>query len=103
MLNTRHLKTRHPIHKFDHKIVNPFYILNIISPTVIRLNLPKKWRIYNSFYVSLLKPYRTGLQEIPNPDQIIQDTEPVKTKNYKINKIKDSIYAEGDIIKYWIK
>ena len=49
-------------------MVGPFYVLSVISPTAVRLNLPKKWRIYNSFYVSLLEPYRTGLQETLNPD-----------------------------------
>ena len=42
-------------------MVDPFRVLNVISPMVIRFNLPKKWRIYNSFYISLLEPYRTGL------------------------------------------
>ena len=49
-------------------MVGPFYVLNIISPTAVRFNLLKKWRIHNSFYISLLEPYYTGLQEIPNPD-----------------------------------
>ena len=84
-------------------MVGPFRVLSIISPTAVRLNLPKKWRIHNSFYVSLLEPDRTGLQETPNPDQIMRDTEPVKAKDYKIDEIKDSIYAEGDIVKYLVK
>ena len=84
-------------------MVNPFRILNIISLTAVRLNLSKKWRIHNFFYISLLEPYRTSLQETPNPDQIIRDAEQVKAKDYKINKVKDSTYAEGDIIKYLIK
>ena len=33
----------------------------------------------------------------------MQDAEPVKIKDYEINKIKDSIYTEGDIIKYLVK
>ena len=103
MLNARRFKTRRPIYKFDYKIVGPFCILNIIFPTVIRLNFPKKWRIYNSFCISLLEPYRTSLQETPNPDQIIRDAEPVKVKDHEINKVKDFIYAEGDIIKYLVK
>ena len=61
ILNTRHLKTRYPIYKFDYKMVGPFCVLNIISPTIVRFNLPKKWCIHNSFYISLLEPYRTGL------------------------------------------
>ena len=84
-------------------MASPFRVLNIISPTAIRLNLPKKWRIHNSFYISLLESYRTGLQETPNPDQIIRDTEPVKAEDYEIDEIKDSIYTEGNIIKYLVK
>ena len=61
MLNTYHFKTRRPTRKFDYKMVSPFRIFSVISPTAVRLNLPKKWRIYNSFHVSLLEPYRTGL------------------------------------------
>ena len=49
-------------------MVSPFCVFSIISPTAVRLDLPKKWRIYNSFYVFLLEPYRTGLQETPDPD-----------------------------------
>ena len=84
-------------------MVGPFRILNIISPTAVRLDLPKKWRIHNSFHVSLLEPYRTGLQEAPNPDQIMRDAEPVKIEDYEIDEIKDSIYAKGDVVKYLVK
>ena len=33
----------------------------------------------------------------------MRDAEPVKAKDYKINKIKDSIYTEGNIVKYLVK
>ena len=33
----------------------------------------------------------------------MRDTESVKAKDYKIDEIKDSIYAEGDVIKYLVK
>ena len=33
----------------------------------------------------------------------MRDAEPVKTKDYKIDEIKDFIYAEGDVIKYLVK
>ena len=42
-------------------MVSPFYVFSVISPIVVRFNFLKKWRIHNSFYVSLLEPYRTGL------------------------------------------
>ena len=61
ILNAYHLKTRYFTRKFDYKMVNPFRVFNIISLTVIRLDLPKKQRIHNFFYISFLEPYRTGL------------------------------------------
>ena len=33
----------------------------------------------------------------------MRDAELVKAEDYEIDKIKDSIYAKGDIIKYLIK
>ena len=42
MLNARHLKTRCPICKFDYKMVGPFRVLSVISPTVVWFDLPKK-------------------------------------------------------------
>ena len=31
------------------------------------------------------------------------DAEPVEAEDYEIHEVKDSIYAEGDIIKYLVK
>ena len=42
-------------------MVGFFRVFSIISLTVIWFNFPKKWCIHNSFYISLLEPYRTGL------------------------------------------
>ena len=67
ILSARHFKTYCPTYKLDYKIVGPFRVFNIISPMIVRLNLPKKWCIYNSFYIFLLEPHRTGLQEAFNP------------------------------------
>ena len=33
----------------------------------------------------------------------MRDTEPVKVEEYEIDKVKDFIYTEGDVIKYLIK
>ena len=33
----------------------------------------------------------------------MQDTELVKAEDYEIDKVKDSIYAKGDVIKYLVK
>jgi hypothetical protein len=43
MLNGKNIKPRRPARKLDHKIYGPFEILDIISPTAVRLRLPKTW------------------------------------------------------------
>jgi len=67
MLNGRNIKTRCPTKKLDHKNHGPFQIEKIISPLAVRLTLPKKWKIHNTFHVSLLEPYRTSEHRAP-PD-----------------------------------
>ncbi|KAA8633036.1 hypothetical protein SMACR_09896 [Sordaria macrospora] len=59
MLNGKHIKTKRPS-KLDRKLHGPFKISQVISPTAVRLTLPKSWRIHDSFHVSLLEPYRAG-------------------------------------------
>jgi hypothetical protein len=64
MLNEKNIKTRRPSRKPDHKLYGPFEILELISPTAIRLRLPKIWKIHPVFYVFLIKPFTTGGKEV---------------------------------------
>jgi len=57
MLNGHNIKTRRPSRKLDYKNHGPFQIEKIVSPLVVCLMLPQKWKIYNVFHVSLLEPY----------------------------------------------
>jgi hypothetical protein len=70
MLNGKNIKTRHPSRKLDHKLYGPFEILELISPTAIRLRLPKTWKIHPIFHVSLIEPFITGGKEV-NIDEIL--------------------------------
>jgi hypothetical protein len=60
ILDGRHIQTRRPKDKLDHKKHGPFAIAKVVSLTAIRLSLPRKWKIYNTFHVSLLEPYNNG-------------------------------------------
>src|SRR3978361_2145987 len=60
MLNSKNLRTRRPSRKLDHTIHGPFEIEKLLSPTAVRLKLPKRWRIHNVFHISLLEPYRVS-------------------------------------------
>jgi hypothetical protein len=53
MLNRKNIKTRHAARKLEHKMYGPFEVLDIISPTAVRLRLPKTWKIHPVFHVSL--------------------------------------------------
>lgn len=66
MLNGKHIKIRRPTPKLAAKMLGPFKILKVISPTAIKLVLPPSWRIHNTFYVSLVEPYRVESRGPPN-------------------------------------
>jgi hypothetical protein len=54
MLKKTLLKTRKPSKKLDNKLHRPFQVEKVITPTAIRVTLPRSWRIYNIFYVNVL-------------------------------------------------
>ena len=43
--------------KFSDKWAGPFKITKKISPVAYQLELPKEWKIWNTFHVSLLRPF----------------------------------------------
>jgi hypothetical protein len=57
MFDGRPIQTRRLKDKLDHKKHGPFAIEKVISPTAMRLSLPRKRKIHNTFHVSLLEPY----------------------------------------------
>jgi hypothetical protein len=76
MLDMRNIKTRRPTRKFDHKKQGPFVITKVISRSAVRLELPRRWKIHDSFHVSLLEPYRDASipgQAQPSPDDVLRD------------------------------
>jgi len=72
MLNGCNIRTRRPSKKLDHKNHGPFQIEKIVSPLAVRLTLPRKWKIYNVFHISLLEPYRTSKHRAPpDPSKVL--------------------------------
>jgi len=57
MLLIRNLKQKRFNKKMSHKYVKSFRIKNKIKTQIYRLTLLNIYRIYNTFYVSLLKLY----------------------------------------------
>lgn len=102
LLNAKNIKTKRPAKKLDRKLLGPFKIQKVISPTAVRITLPKGWRIHNSFHVSLIEPYRAGNQELPDPDQVLREAAPIESEDYQVDKVMDSIETEGRV-KYLVK
>ena len=102
MLDARNIKSKRPAKKLDRKLLGPFKVQKVISPTAVRLTLPKRWRIHNSFHVSLIEPYRTGSQDAPDPEYILKTVGDVEPDEFVIEEIKDSARFEGGV-KYLVK
>jgi hypothetical protein len=74
ILDGSHIQTRRPKDKHDHKKHGPFAIEKVISPTAMRLSLPRKWKIHNTFHISLLEPYNNGTRPPPDLLKIIDES-----------------------------
>ena len=53
-LNSKYLKTKQN-RKLETKFFGLFRVLNLVKKQVYQLELPRKWRIYDVFYISLLE------------------------------------------------
>ena len=76
MLDMRNIKTHRPIRKFDHKKQGPIVITKVISRCAVKLELPRQWKIHDSFHVSLRETYRDASipgQAQPSPDDVLRD------------------------------
>lgn len=102
LLNAKHIRTRRPSKKLDKKMLGPFTIQKVISPTAVRLKLPATWRIHDSFHVSLIEPYRAGIQVRPDPDQVLREAEPIEAEDFQVDRVMDSMVI-GEGVKYLVK
>lgn len=104
MLNARHIRTKRTARKLDRKMLGPFKIEKVISPSAVQLCLPKNWRIHKSFHVSLIEPYRSGEQQSIDPAQVLREAESqsIESEDYTVDKICDSRSFDGHV-KYLVK
>ena len=63
-----------------------FTITEVLSPVTYKLQLPRSWKIHNTFHASLLSPYHENEihgQNFPSPPPDLIDNE----EHYEIEKI----------------
>ena len=102
MLDARNIKTKRPTKKLDRKLLGPFNIAKVVSPSALQLTLPSRWRIHDTFHVSLIEPYRTGSQAAPDPQEVLDQAGDVYPEEYVVEEIKDSALFGRDV-KYLVK
>ena len=78
-LEAKNLKINTPSQKLSHKWEGPFEVLEVLSPLVYKLQLPKSWKIHPVFHASLLLPYKENVVHGPNfpqpPPDLIEGEE----------------------------
>ena len=93
MLSTKHIQTsvdrNQPTRKLTPKFIGPYRIIEQISQTAYKLDLPVDLRIHPVFHISLLKKYTTSdefLRPILPLPVIIQNSDEVE---YEVEIILD--------------
>ena len=90
-LSSKYLKTKRN-HKLEAKFFGPFRVLHPVGKQAYKLELPKKWRIYDVFYVSLLEQDTTKKGRVNNMQL---EFEAGNDKEYEVDGIRDSaVYAK---------
>jgi len=104
MLNGRNIKTRRPSRKLDHKNHGPFQVAKIVSRLSVRLTLPRKWKIHNTFHLSLLEPYRTSEHRAPpDPSKILREADDIEqSEEYNVDEVLGST-RKGRRVLYLVK
>jgi hypothetical protein len=103
MLDRRQIQTRRPKDKLDHKKYGPFAIEKVVSPTAMRLSLPRKWKIHNTLHVSLLEPYNNGTRPPPYLLKIIDESVDIEgNEEWEIEEMLSSRKVNGKVL-YGVK
>jgi hypothetical protein len=72
-------------------------------PIAIRLSLLRKWKIYNTFHVSLLEPYNNGTRPPPDLLRIIDKAGDIEgNEEWEIEEILSSRKVKAKIL-YQVK
>jgi len=80
MLNRKNIHTKQPSKKLSPKLYEQFKIIEAKGQRTFKLEILPIWRIHPTFYILLLEPYRTSVQEgreqpLPEQEEIDGDLE----------------------------
>ena len=92
-LNNKYIKTKQN-RKLEAKFFGPFWVLYPVGKQAYKLELLRKWRIYNVFHVSLLEKDTTRKRRV-NKNNVTELNAGNDSGEYKLEVIQDSaVYAK---------
>jgi hypothetical protein len=97
MISGKNIRNRRPCKKLDHKLHGPFEITEVISETVMHLNLQVKWKIHKVFHVSLLEPFIQGNREV-NLKKVLDAADRIEADDeYHIEELMGGVKKKGKV------
>ena len=92
-LKSKYIKTKQK-QKLKAKFFRPSRILHPVSKQAYKLKLPKQWRIYNVFYILLLKQNTTKKEQVDKKVTELKFKFAGNSKEYKMKAIwKSAVYG----------
>ena len=88
-LNSKYIKTKQN-RKLEAKFFGPFRVLHPVGKQIYKLELPRKWRIHDVFYVSLLEQNNIKKRRVDEKVRRIEFDAGDDSKEYKVEAIGDS-------------
>ena len=93
-LNSKYIKTKQN-RKLEAKFFGPFQVLHPVGKQAYKLELPRKWRIYDVFHVSLLEQDTTRKGQVDENNAAELDAGEDEGGEYELEAIRDSaVYAK---------
>ena len=75
----------------------------IVFPFAVKLTIPRKWKIHDVFHVSLIKPFRTVTNAVPDPSQVLCEVNNIENSTeYDVDDVMASA-KKGRHVLYLIK
>ena len=91
-LNSKYIKTKRN-QKLEAKFFGPFRVLHLVEKQAYKLEFPRKWRIHNVFYMSLLEQDTTRKGQV-DKDEMKLDAGDDESGEYEVEAIRNSaVYA----------
>ena len=84
-MSNKYLKTQQNC-KLEAKFLGLFRVLHLVGKQTYKLELPKKWKIHDVFYIFLLEQNTSKKGQV-NDIQLDFEFEAGNNKEYKINDI----------------